>query len=386
MTDWSVPTPNPLISEYIDKWIAIGKSTEPADRPRAEKAVINFYKQAGFDEPEIVWTPCPVSGCLLNIVLSSVADRPSEVLSVSVLKSVIDPVHKANQPEVINDIRRAVVTEFDPFRPVMDNIIRKMLHEGISSGQFRNMDGADIKDFLTMVFSSANSVIVNALQSFKIPSNNSGKPEYNPSPFFYGGSFWSCYAAGADYAHQVHGLNINHNALELAQSCGYYWLLKNIAILTDRPCRLELKSGRLHCESDMALKYRSGWGVCYLNGIEVKKEYVLSDVHNTPAEDLFKMVLKEENIDIRRELLQMIGVERFKNYGTLIHKKNNYELINMSGLFAGIDYAPYLLMKNPSLGIFHMEGVSPECENVQEALNWRKYKDINKEWKPEILT
>ena len=47
----------------------------------------------------------------------------------------------------------------------------------------------------------------------------------------------------------------------------------------------------------------------------------------------------------------------------------------------------FLCMENPSIaGTMHMEGVFPECQTVEHAINWRKYRDINKEWKPEKIT
>jgi hypothetical protein len=48
--------------------------------------------------------------------------------------------------------------------------------------------------------------------------------------------------------------------------------------------------------------------------------------------------------------------------------------------------ARYLKMTNPSVRVFHVEGVARECNTVQQALNWRAYKDINKAWSPSVLT
>ena len=55
--------------------------------------------------------------------------------------------------------------------------------------------------------------------------------------------------------------------------------------------------------------------------------------------------------------------------------KDTYELIDMSSIFTKVQYAPYLLMKNPSTGTMHMEGVHPDCKTVEQALNWRNQTD-----------
>ena len=50
--------------EFIEKWTAIGHSTEPIDRDWAEWALARFYDFAGLSEPWVVWAPCPVSALL----------------------------------------------------------------------------------------------------------------------------------------------------------------------------------------------------------------------------------------------------------------------------------------------------------------------------------
>jgi hypothetical protein len=70
----------------------------------------------------------------------------------------------------------------------------------------------------------------------------------------------------------------------------------------------------------------------------------------------------------------------------LIEKVNGYELWDLSPILLNIDYAPYLLMNNPSLdNTQHLEGVAPECRTVQQALNWRAG-NIEVEWSPALLS
>jgi hypothetical protein len=132
----------------------------------------------------------------------------------------------------------------------------------------------------------------------------------------------------------------------------------------------------------MAVEYTDGWGWYALNGVIMKPEYVL-----TPAEKLQPdSVLKEPNVDIRRELIRKVGVQRMISYGKEIDAMGSYKLIDISPIFTGIRYAPYLLMKNPSLDdTWHLEGVDPECHTVQEAINWRAG-NIKVEWSPAQLS
>jgi hypothetical protein len=107
----------------------------------------------------------------------------------------------------------------------------------------------------------------------------------------------------------------------------------------------------------------------------------------TPPDELTpEDVLKEANVDRRRELIRKIGVLRLINQGKVIDALGDYKLVDMAAIFDRIDYAPHLLMKNPSLNdTWHMEGVDPQCRTVQEALNWRAG-NMKVNWSPELLS
>jgi hypothetical protein len=105
-------------------------------------------------------------------------------------------------------------------------------------------------------------------------------------------------------------------------------------------------------------------------------------------------ILKETNVDVRRELIRKIGVERMID--KLSHKvidsvkgKGNetiYELLSIN--FPDLPNCIYLKMLNPSIGCFHVEGVSRECKTVQQAINWRANNLIKEgeNWEPAQLT
>ena len=50
--------------EFVRKWIDIGLSTAPADRPRAEAAIAGLYRLAKLKEPRVIWLPCPMSAMI----------------------------------------------------------------------------------------------------------------------------------------------------------------------------------------------------------------------------------------------------------------------------------------------------------------------------------
>ena len=158
-------------------------------------------------------------------------------------------------------------------------------------------------------------------------------------------------------------------------------LFENRAFVCQRPSKvLTNPDGNLHCTTGKAIEWIDGTGYYYLNGIGMKEKHIL-----TPAEKLdVKEIINEKNVDVRRELIRKIGIERFvqNSEAKILDKQGEYELLSIQ-LSEDVMDARYLKMKNPSIGIYHIEGV--EGNTVQEALNWRAG---NKDefWLPVILT
>ena len=60
-----------LMPVVRDEWIKIGLSTEPADRPRAETALIAMYDHVGLKAPRIVWVGSPMAAAVARADLVS---------------------------------------------------------------------------------------------------------------------------------------------------------------------------------------------------------------------------------------------------------------------------------------------------------------------------
>jgi len=64
----------------------------------------------------------------------------------------------------------------------------------------------------------------------------------------------------------------------------------------------------------------------------------------------------------------------------VIDRKGDYELLLLD--LGDGRRRPYLKMRNPSLGVYHIEGVHPDCSTVVEALRWRNGSDLE----PELIS
>ncbi len=103
-------------------------------------------------------------------------------------------------------------------------------------------------------------------------------------------------------------------------------------------------------------------------------------------------ILRETNAEIRREIVRKIGIEKVckdLNAQPISHYRDevngmNYELLLLD--LGDGRTRPYLKMRNPSIGVYHIEGVPPEITSAEQALIWRNYQDGPKYIPPLKLT
>ena len=102
-------------------------------------------------------------------------------------------------------------------------------------------------------------------------------------------------------------------------------------------------------------------------------------------------VLKEENADFRRCISQKIGIEKtiemlgaevIDTYDSAVGGR--YELLMIDFDNRGAK-RPYLKMQNPSVKeLYHIEGVSPNCRTVKDAICFRN--GLTKFIEPKVLS
>lgn len=158
-------------------------------------------------------------------------------------------------------------------------------------------------------------------------------------------------------------------------------LFENVAFVCVRPCLVKTnEAGDLHCQDGPAIAWADGYCEFSLNGVWMDEKIVM-----TPAEKLSpKLILKEKNAEVRREIVRKIGTERIceKLNAEAIDKMDDYELLLLD--LGDGRRRPYLKMLNPSIGTYHIEGVHPDVKTCKEALAWRNKQSQYIE--PKILT
>jgi len=101
--------------EFIKKWTDIGLCTKPANRELAEEGVREAYRNAGLDEPKIVWCDSPLSMALTRSVIKQFAEGIDIGAGVraSVWDSVWDSVRDSVWVSVRASVRASVYGQHD---------------------------------------------------------------------------------------------------------------------------------------------------------------------------------------------------------------------------------------------------------------------------------
>lgn len=145
---------------------------------------------------------------------------------------------------------------------------------------------------------------------------------------------------------------------------------------------------------------QSGWDIIrptlqvteetWLNGVEVPGWAVYED----PQSWGMDILMRSTNADVQREVIRRMGEDRLMEVmgADCISKSADgmYHLMTMKrpdGHPSNHEKWLFLKMENPSMpGVVHVEPVAPECETVEQAINYRGTGRINNPWKPVQLT
>lgn len=204
--------------------------------------------------------------------------------------------------------------------------------------------------------------------------------------------------------------------IEMAKYISWWQLYQGAFFCSIRPKALHFSPENkllLHRNIEPAIQYwdgsegksKSAW---QLNGIVCPRWLVEAKEGQLKAEDFFKL----KNAEVEREFVRKFGIENLLSAlgATVLEKRmfkvktttvkvlddlsrlgnvvkpldTTYELLGFS--FQGTDFK-YLKMENPSLpGVFHVEGVHPDCKTVMDALSFRITGELGHEIVIDYLT
>ena len=301
--------------EYRDKWIEIGLSTEPLNIARATEAIHLVYKCRDLEPPECIFLDSPMAVLTARAQIALGRDLDLE-------PALLGDQYGNEPPITQTRVSKCRIPELAPEASTDPQLQKEISNQASVTEWCHGQHDANWLSFYDYFIEVCN---------VEIP--------------------------------QIAGL------ISAAKEVGWFNPCRDVCFVSARPSVLHRdEEGRLHCTDGPALSYPDGWSIYSLNGVRVPEWLV-----ETPARDLdAREFAKLTNVEIRREFVRKVGIERIaEDCGSeTLDTVDDYALL-MVDLGGETGKWPYLKMRNPSIGVWHLEAVPRECRTVQQALEAR---------------
>lgn len=300
MTDLT-PEQKALLSAHTKKWIEIGHTCKPADRPNAEKAVALLYKQASDQTPDqppmpaptrYLWALSPISGAMAMMIAEGITTALAHV----------DFDGSQPNPGDEESLVKACISE----------LADRISEDEKNGKKFCVLSPTILADVKAHIYAITADQIIGAfrarlirpdVESFIAAIRDSSTAQFYWFPW-YGGHLWAAYPAHLTFYRDVLKQPTEDlTGLELlARSSGHVWFGREFAMICERPTHLQFDDrDRLHNDTGPAVAYPDGWAIYRVHGVEVPASVVLE-----PEKQSVEDIQKEENAEVRR-----IRIEKF---------------------------------------------------------------------------
>lgn len=336
---------------FIDKWLKM--ATRKINKKQCQKAVNDIYQEMRKDKPIIIYGQSPMQTVLLASLFLCLTNKESSQLH--------------SQLHLLLSLQ---------LNPRLESQLRSQLHSQLYSLLYSQLESR----LNSLLYSQLESQLESQLHS----QLHSRLKEVHSNSYI--AIWWLIWCGWYDYGRYIgikYDKNLYNKFISFVKEVNYIIPYEKICFISEKPVKIQWKNKQLHNDTGLAVEYADGYGLYCLNGVNVGRKIVM-----TPAGELDpQLMLKEKNAEVRREIIRKIGIEKvIDSLGAkVIEKRNGYELLNFD--IGNGRMRPFLKMRNPSIGTWHIEGVHPDCDTIDKALNSRNgFKLDTKFIKPEILT
>ena len=419
------------LKDHGQKWSKIGLSTAAVDHERAKEAVYQIYSQSNTTPPSsFVWVDSPLQGAIAVALLQAVRNKDAYSSASHACEPSISAYYGMLEERLQRQLNKRNDSQFwaearghlhelvlSRYGQVAENISRSIrttlstrarristtrLQSEILNGVGETVDAemrvngmigdstryvplhADdvpvpFHELLNKLITSLREQLPARYRAAVIPLT---KDEAKLSTIYFSAISCLAYAHHGsldslipfyDFCNQA-GLELKQSegAVKLSSSSGWCWPMNDICVMTERPSILGTDdAGRLHNEKGPCVKYSDGWALHCVHGMTVPTRLI-----SFLREKSFAAIAIERNVEIRRMMLDLYGVERFlRDSGAeMIHKDECGSLYARTG-----DVSPdpvvfvCVLNATPELDGHYRQyfiRVPPTVRTAREAVAW----------------
>jgi len=342
------------LEEYRDQWISYGLSTEPANKPMAEDAVLEIYDRTGLARPKIVWCQSPLE------------------------------LYYAKEQEGL---------AWHPDKSVSNYPLHPGLHRKIEEAWWKwRIAGYDVefKGAATSLASRYRREIQKCWDNVGLIINRQAilweescfEGQFMAGQYFSRG--WIPDVLGSDL-----GIAPYKDAFaRVAKSAGFWYPVRNTCYICDRPESIKMEAtrhttiiGRLHNTDGPAVKYRDGWGVYSIHGVIFHQ-----DTFTQPIK--LDRIVHEGNVEARRLLIEMYGHGNYLRdmKAQRLHRDDWGTLWSLADSVLGQLVMVEVVNSTPEMdGTFknYFLRVDPRCKTAKEAIA-STFGLLEEEYNPQI--
>jgi uncharacterized protein DUF6745 len=273
-----------VVAALRDEWLQVGLSTGPADRLAAERGVRQAYVAAGLPPPSrFVWRSSPLTGAIAADLLGG----PSGL--------------EARAP-VVDSLRFNVL---DTYHQWLDAPARAAL--------WREVCGvaSQVQALAVRLRALIRQRIAVPVQQATADADSDAGRRLAWSLLGVGGQHdagWLMLAVALQQlvpgVLQAERLDA---VIQAARSAGWWWSLKHVAVLTERPTVVHHDShGLLHCASGPAIAYPDGFAVWAWHGVTTSPQVILC-----PETLTVRQIRGEPSPSVRQVMLERYHYDRY---------------------------------------------------------------------------
>ena len=358
-----------LIPVYREKWRARSLSTGPINRSQAAETIKSAYSAIGLKAPEIIFVDRPYEAA--HLILSRFDNPSSELLS---------QFERKLRSQLEKQLRGYLGSQ-------LESELESQLQTQQSARRYTQLQA--------QMWEAQRNYLAGFIASQLLPQEvlnersrdfywqRLGREQFSNciQPVL-----WAAYGSLLDFCISV--LNLPYSNCRnwivfqsIVRDCGLIYPYDKVCIVCDKPLakpskRIALSADsnhRLHAEGTPAVQFADGVSIYAYHGVILPEWYGSLHPDQWPS----KWVLKEQNAEVRRALIQGITYDRICQE-LAVKELDSWQEYTLLSVDFDDDFSirgnakPVYLLKMtcPSTGHIHALRVPPNVRSALEAIRW----------------
>jgi len=320
---------------YHAECMAIGTSTAPADRPRAEAAISKMYQLIGKPQPTFVWCDSPATCILARFVLQEWSKTAKEGNSLET--SLRTSLRTSLETSLRTSLRASLGTSLETslwtslgtsletslgaslgtslwtsLRTSLWTSLRTSLGTSLRASLETSLGTSLRASLWTSLRTSLETSLGTSLRtSLETSLGTSLETSLGTSNWGQQEQYWIGF-----YRFMELHLKIAYDPQksghlgwwnDIAESANWWFPYEGYCFVSERPVRCAIdEERRLHHESLAAMEFKDGWKVYAYHGVTVPAQVI-----ETPETITIEQIKNEENAEVRRCMVERMGWARF---------------------------------------------------------------------------